>query len=118
MSNQSEFLVFPNVGTYQVEVENKTCVSKISERYTYNPLNISEINRNGIKIYPNPNNGNFQVSFSDEHLGKTVFIYNSIGQLVTKVAIENLQEEITINQKGVYFLKLENGLEVSRVLVK
>lgn len=118
LSNQSEFLVYPNVGTYQVEVENRTCISEVSERFTYNPLNISEINRNGFKVYPNPNKGKFQVSFSEGYLGKSVFIYNSIGQLETKLTIENLQEEITINQKGVYFLKLENGLVVSKIVVK
>lgn len=118
LSNQSEFLVYPNVGTYQIEVENGTCISEVSERFTYNTLNISEINRNGFKVYPNPNNGKFQVSFSEGYLGKSVFIYNSIGQLVTKLTMENLQEEITINKKGVYFLKLENGLEVSKIVVK
>jgi len=118
LSNQSELLVNPNIGTYQVEVINGTCTSEISERFTYNPLGIDNHTQKEIQVYPNPNEGVFNAFLPPLYLGKSISIYNSMGQIIQQVIINNLTLEISIPSKGVYFLRVENENKIIKLLVK
>ncbi|MGI6320580.1 MAG: choice-of-anchor J domain-containing protein [Bacteroidales bacterium] len=72
-----------------------------------------------INIYPNPANNSFQVRNAENAM---VTVVNALGQVVE--TIDNTQNILTINsanyQSGVYFVKIDNGQEVTvkKVVIK
>ena len=72
-----------------------------------------------INIYPNPANNSFQIRNAEN---TTVTVVNALGQVVE--TIDNTQNILTINsanyQSGVYFVKIDNGQEVTvkKVVIK
>jgi hypothetical protein len=83
---------------------------------------------NGIKIYPNPNNGSFQFKYEGEESGDAQLdVINTMGQTVYRanVNIEDgfLLKEIMLGdnfQKGIYIVRLliNGGQNDSRVLIQ
>jgi hypothetical protein len=74
-------------------------------------IGINELNGNGqgdIKVYPNPNNGNFIVN-SDQNI--TLNIVNAIGQVVSVIDIsDENKKEVNVSHlpNGVYFITGQN----------
>ncbi len=73
------------------------------------------LDNEGFKIYPNPiaENGTLSIEISEQfqiNMDTQLFIYNSIGQLVSNYKLENRLEQIplNLNTKGIYFLQLKN----------
>jgi len=68
---------------------------------------------NGIKIYPNPTNGIFEIDFKNSIDKSEIEIFNSLGQSVFKNTFFN-QTEINISTfvSGIYFVKIQNGQNV------
>lgn len=65
-----------------------------------------------VKLYPNPNNGNFMLDIGAISENTFVEIYNSIGQVVVRQKINALSNLITIKAmaNGIYrFVLVENG---------
>jgi len=62
----------------------------------------------GVKIYPNPSNGQIQISFTNMIKNASVEIYNYIGQLILKEELHALQSDISFMQaaNGVYNLRI------------
>ncbi len=90
--------------------------------------NNSTIN-SSIKVYPNPNNGEFNVTLNGIEPGSReieVLIYNTLGQIIFKNNYENTNGEI--NKKiriedlpdGAYILRLNNGSHsnTSRLIIQ
>ncbi|GEM_PF-3000329 len=71
-----------------------------------------------IVIYPNPNSGRFTVEIGKPHA--TLSVYNAIGSLIYKKEDANAVEQLSIDNEGVYFVKIEmNGMvETRRVIVR
>ncbi|MFI5170968.1 MAG: T9SS type A sorting domain-containing protein [Chitinophagales bacterium] len=63
-------------------------------------------------IYPNPNNGNFQISMDNINQNAVIEIYNSIGELIFTKQETSSIENISINNIscGIYFVRLINGI--------
>jgi hypothetical protein len=65
-----------------------------------------------IKIYPNPNNGQFSLELSNIESGATVSIYNMLGERVYRsTATNNISHKINLPEikKGIYFVKVVDG---------
>jgi len=80
-------------------------------------------NNNSIKVYPNPNNGQFTIELSG-HTGPTeLLMFNASGRLVHKqTCIENgtFSIENPAFDKGLYFLRIQNQGEIisKKVLIR
>ena len=63
-----------------------------------------------VKVYPNPNNGTFQIKLNSFIADDVVQIMNTLGQVVYEEKISN-SNELTIQSKleqGIYYLRLQN----------
>lgn len=82
-----------------------------------------EISINGnqeLYVYPNPNEGVFDISVDDEEESIVVQIYNVNGVMVKNECLsEDKKMDITDNPAGVYLLRIIKGDDVcSRIVVK
>lgn len=62
---------------------------------------------NQVNLFPNPNNGNFKLSLSDNS-GAEVSVYDMFGKVVYKTTVEASQADVYINDlaKGIYFVEV------------
>ena len=77
------------------------------------------------KVYPNPNNGKFIISFDlDNQINATINIYDMLGQkafTTTKSSVENTIEIDLRNQpKGIYWLSVETneGRRIRKLVIE
>lgn len=75
---------------------------------------------NTLSVFPNPNNGNFNVLMTTENVNTnaTLVITNILGQVVREFSLTNdngiINSEINANlSTGIYFVKLQVGSEAS-----
>lgn len=70
-----------------------------------------KLSEDDFKIYPNPNNGSFNIKLKDPSLDNfTLKLYNAIGEIVLTHNISNLNNQIEISQApGFYFLELNSS---------
>jgi len=75
-----------------------------------------------LNIYPNPNNGEFNVSLTGLTVIPSIEIYNSIGKLVSKLNVNSEKQAVKTDlAAGLYFVKLiENGkvASIQKVIIK
>ncbi|MBA2612225.1 MAG: PKD domain-containing protein [Bacteroidetes bacterium] len=119
-------------GIYQVNLHVYDSLCSDSMVITINTNLISGLKNNNsaitsVKVYPNPNNGEFIINLSNVDLNKTtgVLIYNSLGQVIYKdeeFCKSDISKKINLEEipNGVYFLKIDNGKEnkVSRIIIQ
>lgn len=76
----------------------------------------------GFTIYPNPNNGKFQLSMENFSFNKSskVFVLDVLGNIVqeNEMSSQNLTIDISSQTKGMYFVKIENeqGIKVEKII--
>ncbi|MGQ0826993.1 MAG: T9SS type A sorting domain-containing protein [Bacteroidota bacterium] len=80
---------------------------------------INELLTEAIQVYPNPNNGNFNIHFA---LAGNVKITDITGRVVYNVEIEN-ETELSVAaefSKGIYFVQLitEKGNAVQKIIIE
>jgi len=76
---------------------------------------IENNNMSSVSVFPNPSNGSFVLSFDNTELAyEKLEIYNPLGEQVYTTSTINQQMHIDLNNqsKGIYFIKLENGLGI------
>ena len=113
-----------NVNCRIANYSNITTTDDLNDDARFDATELS----NGIKIYPNPNNGSFQFKYEGEESGNAQLeVINTMGQTVyqTAVNIEDgfLLKEIMLGdnfQKGIYIVRLliNGGQNDSRVLIQ
>ncbi|MCW3084928.1 MAG: hypothetical protein JWP12_2294 [Bacteroidetes bacterium] len=104
-------------GTYTVEVTNGGCTSAASTGVVVVNTGIAEgSNPNSLSIFPNPNDGNFTVSFSStEKESYTIEITNALGQVVLKEDVKDFtgkyNKDLSVEEygKGIYMISLTNA---------
>ena len=69
------------------------------------------------KLYPNPNNGSFTLTYDLKTLNEAkVSIYDISGKLVYIKTIDNLESRININtinlNNGIYFIQLSDDIKL------
>ncbi len=116
-------VVTPTVSTtYSVFSANSGCLGTYTITQNVSLCNGLEENyEEKFKLWPNPNNGQFYISKFENNIGKDVLVYNSIGQLIQQVKIENAIQHINISAfaNGFYFVIIKNGntvLNISKVI--
>jgi len=66
-----------------------------------------------ISIFPNPNNGKFNISLKNSISKIQVDIYNSWGQKIyessTRSPLPENEIDFSLHPKGVYFIKINDG---------
>ncbi len=99
-------------GTYTVVVvDGNGCTETM--QFTVGSVGLSEFGLNAsMSIFPNPNNGEFTVSFSEintENL--TVQIVNTLGQVVSEGEVVNNSFEVDIREAGagIYMIRITDG---------
>jgi len=66
----------------------------------------------GVKVYPNPNKGNFTVTVEDPKSDISIAVYNLLGDVVKTIETNSLKSvyQIDLNvANGVYLVKVTNG---------
>lgn len=112
-------------GVYTVKVTTGGCTSAASAGTTISGLGIEELNVYALSIYPNPSNGDFNVSFNASVTEKyTLKVYDEAGKLVYDALIENQngtfvkQVQLGKVASGIYNVSLSNGsVESNRKIV-
>jgi len=124
-STWSPFLSLTDAGTgyYQMMVYNNylyasgefmhagtTSALNIAE-YTCATDGISEITKNHVSIYPNPNNGVVNISIDNVESGSYIVIYDLMGARVYQSEIGSNKSEIDLGTKvpGTYLYKISDG---------
>ena len=80
-------------------------------------VGVDDINDDIIKVYPNPNNGEFSVKLSENHSFTKLSIVNLQSEIVFEQKVKNIDSHIDIDKgsklpKGVYLLNL-SGMKSS-----
>ncbi len=104
-------------GTYTVEVTSGGCTSAASTGVVVVNTGITEAgNPNLLSIYPNPNDGNFIVSFSSADKESYIIeLTNALGQVVYREEMKDFtgkfSKELSVEKygKGIYMINLTNG---------
>ncbi|MCW3082869.1 MAG: hypothetical protein JWP12_235 [Bacteroidetes bacterium] len=103
-------------GSYTVMVNTSGCASAMSAPLVTTATGIGEIqNVNGFNVYPNPNDGNFNVTFTAASKASyTINISNALGQLIYHDVITDFTgtytKQLSVSEygKGVYTVSLTN----------
>ena len=109
-----EFINYPS-GKYKVclAVYNTAgCFSQTCKQVSITG-SVENINKlSGVKIYPNPNKGNFTVTVENPKKDIAIAIYNVLGEIVKTIHTDPLLSTYNIDlnvANGVYLLKVTNG---------
>jgi hypothetical protein len=64
-----------------------------------------------VKVYPNPNNGQFTLELVNIESGKPIYIYNMLGERIYQSETMNRSQKINIPdiKSGIYFVKVWDG---------
>ncbi|HOG19492.1 MAG TPA: T9SS type A sorting domain-containing protein [Salinivirgaceae bacterium] len=84
---------------------DSTRIVVVADYYT----SINEANKTHMKMYPNPTNGELTITGG---YGKTVTVFNAIGQLIYSQLLNSDQEllDLSFMKSGIYMVRLtENG---------
>lgn len=105
-------------GSYVVKVDSSNGCSNSSY-----PLNISFIHDGEIKIYPNPNRGDFIIDFNGLQGEKNIHVFNVLGQSVAQYSSSFNKIRINMDNrfaKGVYVLEILSsaGVLFKKVIVE
>ncbi len=82
----------------------------ILQRFNNNPLNVSDIVKNKVAIYPNPSSGVFQLQNNFPFNNNSYDIYDSLGKKIQSgFLLENFPSiDLSEFSSGVYFLKIND----------
>lgn len=99
--------------------DSNGCSATTNDTITVDPcfgINTANGSASGISVYPNPNNGQFNVTMSE---AGTLLIYNSLGQLIYNERITNSgNKTLSLPQveSGVYYIRFTNDKEQTEQL--
>jgi sugar lactone lactonase YvrE len=99
-----EGVVIAKDGSVYVSDLSKHNIRKISIETLTNSLKVDT--KNSFLVSPNPNAGNFQVSFENDFKGR-VSVFNSLGQMIEERDVQGLEKFHM--DKGIYFVKFRNN---------
>ncbi|HCS19606.1 MAG TPA: hypothetical protein DIW47_03405 [Bacteroidetes bacterium] len=116
-ANSRSFTAAVN-GTYAVEVTLNSCTDTSECVLVYN-VGLNESKSLFFLLYPNPNNGDFNIEYAGDLEMLDLRVLNALGQLVqAPVFIESNRIRVYINQPGLYTIQLFDRLNGSRAETK
>ncbi len=102
-------------GAFTVTMRAETsagCFCESTQQVVVDRLNNELIgNQTDFNIYPNPNNGTFNIEITGNHQQSTIEIYSLVGELIASYNVEKNQvKTITLDNisKGIYLVKVNN----------
>ena len=105
-----------NQGVYTVEVTDVNRCTTTKDFTVGGNVGVNDINFEGdVTLFPNPNNGNFQLSLEGVEAGAyTMTVKNVLGQsmLVKNISVASSHTEnveVSNLSKGIYFVEIENN---------
>ncbi|NUM32313.1 MAG: T9SS type A sorting domain-containing protein, partial [Bacteroidetes bacterium] len=111
---QYDYLEYPSAKYYAclAVVNVNGCFSETCKEVaiTGNIDNISKLT--GVKVYPNPNKGNFTVTVEEPKADLSISIYNLLGEVVKTIETNPFKTVYAIDlnvANGVYMVKVTNG---------
>jgi hypothetical protein len=107
-------------GEYFVMITKNGC-SEASDCYPVFATNISEVDlASQVSIFPNPNNGNFSITFSEQMKDIEVKVTDLRGRVISKKRFSEISKtEMQINEEsGMYLVHIKSakGTAVLRVV--
>ena len=117
--SQDPRVAYPDNGNYIATLIATNSVGSDTAQYYISSTictGIDEVSEdNSIQIIPNPNNGNFVISFNDEARGNVSFdIFNNVGQNVYQYTVvknsDEMSNEFSLSElsAGVYFVHIKS----------
>ena len=109
---------------FTAKIGSNTSNLRLASALNQKQENISDSSEGSMmcKIFPNPTKGDLNIHCSDELLNATIFIVNSMGQIVYSSKIADLESyiDISIFKKGLYFVKIldSNGTKVQKIILE
>ncbi|WP_167618782.1 LamG-like jellyroll fold domain-containing protein [Maribellus sediminis] len=76
------------------------------EIFVDNGTSVGDIDESAIRVYPTYSTGDFKVETDGSH--GTITVYNLTGKQVLQKVIESSLETVTVRDRGMYILKVEN----------
>jgi len=106
-------------GNYAVEITTGNGCTATSTCYAVTGVSLNEnsASTNGIKLYPNPTNGNFTINLGENNSKSTIQIIDLTGKVVFENTYSN-QNQINLDlqaPKGIYFVKVMSNGQLSVV---
>jgi len=87
--------------------------NQVIVRYTVNAVSgLNELEKAEIKIYPNPNDGNFSIQLPEHKTIETLKIFDLLGNLIFEDLTGEHKINLTYFPKGMYTLKVKSGNEM------
>lgn len=113
-------------GTYYVEVTNSLGCSNISQSEFLVVDDIpspNDFDNTKVKVYPNPNSGNFTIDIPNNESIYNYSLYDITGRLCLSGTINSQEQTQVLNTSlydGIYFLTLssKNGLVTKKLIIK
>jgi hypothetical protein len=111
-------------GTYTVIVYGPTGCSTTETVVVGSTVGLNEFGMNAsMSIFPNPNNGEFTISFADMNTENvSVQIINSLGQVISTSKVNNnkVNADISSAGPGVYMIQITDGKNIAteRIVVE
>ena len=109
-----DYLAFPT-GNYTAclaVVNAANCFSETCQTISINGSVNTLTKLTGVKVYPNPNKGNFTVSVEDPKSDISISVYNLLGEVVKTIETNPLKTTYSVDlnvANGVYMVKVTNG---------
>lgn len=104
--DDTEDLTALTAGTYVIDVMDALGCHDIDTFVVLSQLNVEELDTY-FEMYPNPTEGSFQIkTTSNEFMGQTLFVTNTVGQVVLTETIQNQITEMDLSsfESGIYFI--------------
>jgi len=86
---------------------------KMNVYYTFGPLTSADVlQANDIQLYPNPTNG--EINVSGLKSGLHIQVYNSVGSVVREINVQNSIEKISLRNEpaGMYMIVVSNSSNI------
>jgi hypothetical protein len=117
-------IVVNTAGIYTITVTNAltSCATTTIVNVTVCAgLTQNNLENNGIKIFPNPNNGVFIVEFDELASNSVIEIYTSLGVLINKQTLISTKSTLNLENaaNGLYFIYVNSGekaIKVSKIV--
>lgn len=108
-------------GNYSVRIWEGECSSDLSNPYMYTLLNVFDLEKHGIKVFPNPTSGTLFIQ-NDAGSRFALKLYDAAGKLVLDNALESGLNALSLETmaKGIYSIHLIDVEDVfiSKIIVK
>ena len=113
----NRYLVITRNGNYKVTVTDSNGCQNISDTLYVVMNAIAEIAGNyGVQLYPNPNNGNFTLRFSDSN-PHSFSLMDVSGQLIGKEEEIHNEFDCSIGCSGLYFINIKDAISARTLRV-